>query len=222
MSGRDDLIAKLPNWLTYARLALIPVFVALLNEPSKFMQFLAIVVFIIAALTDYVDGYVARRYGAVSDFGKLLDPLADKILVMAALVMLVSLRSDVLGEPWIPGWMVVLVLAREIWVTGLRAVAATNGHVISASGAGKIKSGFQMVAIVLLLCHDAKLPFLSPQFNCQFVGANLLLISIILSYWGAYDYTKEALWGSRSGTLTPEEPVSNGKSSESFGDCLKN
>src|SRR5262245_57339044 len=138
------MVQRLPNWLTFLRLGLIPVFVFLMVEPSRWMVDLAMIVFIVAAFTDYIDGIIARRYGAVSDFGKLLDPLADKILVMAALVMLASQRSDTYGEPWVPGWMVVMVLAREIWVTGLRAVASARGVVVAASTTGKFKSGLQM------------------------------------------------------------------------------
>src|SRR5262249_9731081 len=117
---RSPFVQRLPNYLTFFRLALVPVFVVLMLEPSEYMVFLAIIVFVVAAITDYVDGIIARSFGAVSDFGKLLDPLVDKILVMAALVMLVAQRSDVDGTPWVPGWMVVLVMARELWVTGLR------------------------------------------------------------------------------------------------------
>ncbi len=184
-------IKKIPNWLTYLRLVLIPVFVVLMIDPSRTMVSVAAWVFIGAAITDYVDGFVARRFAAVSDFGKLLDPLADKILVMAGLVMLVSQRSDINGTPWVPGWMVVIVLSREIWVTGLRGVAASRGLIVPAGGAGKIKSGFQMVAIVLLLMHDLPirafgLPF---PWSCHIVGINFLLISLVFSLWGAFEYT---------------------------------
>src|SRR5262245_55607250 len=125
---------NIPNILTFLRLALIPLFVVLMIDPNPELTHAATLVFIIAAFTDYLDGVLARKFSAVSEFGKLADPLADKILVMAALVMLVAQRSDVYGEPWVPGWMVVLILAREIWVTGLRAVAASRGVIVAASG----------------------------------------------------------------------------------------
>ncbi|NDC37952.1 MAG: CDP-diacylglycerol--glycerol-3-phosphate 3-phosphatidyltransferase [Proteobacteria bacterium] len=184
---------NVPNYLTLFRLGLVPIFVLLMVEPSEGMVLFAIAVFIIAAITDYVDGIIARSFGATSDFGKLLDPLVDKVLVMAALVMLATQRSDVDGAPWVPGWMVVLVLAREIWVTGLRAVAATQGLVVGAKAAGKVKSGFQMVAIVFLLLHSQEFNFLGRMLTCQIVGLNLLFVSIIFSYWGAYEYTHEIL-----------------------------
>lgn len=188
-----NLWQKLPNWLTYIRLGLIPIFVLLMLDPSRLMVDLATLVFIIAALTDYIDGYVARRFGAISDFGKLLDPLADKILVMAALIMLVAQRSDVFSEPWVPGWMVVLVLSREIWVTGLRGVAASQGKIVAASNSGKYKSALQMISIFCLLMHDRGFLWLGLNISYQIVGLNLLALSIAISYWGAVAYTYEVL-----------------------------
>ena len=186
-------VKGLPNYLTCLRLLLVPVFVILMADPTKTMVRIATVVFVVAALTDYLDGIIARRYQAVSDFGKLVDPLADKLLVMSALVMLVAQRSDVYGLPWVPGWMVVLVLAREIWVTGLRAVAAAQGNVLAASSAGKAKSLLQMTAIVLLLLHDARFTILGFAATCEFAGVYLLLISIGFSYWGAIEYSLSVL-----------------------------
>jgi len=144
---------QLPNWLTFFRLVLIPVFVFVLIEPSRSSLNLAAVIFVFAALTDYADGMLARRYKAITDFGKLFDPLADKILVMAALVMLVSLQDDN-GASFVPAWMVVLILAREFWVTGLRAFAAKDGTVVPAKSGGKVKSALQMISILLILLFD--------------------------------------------------------------------
>lgn len=202
-----SFVKKLPNWLTYLRLALIPLFVLLLVDPTPAMVTAAVVVFIVAACTDYIDGAIARRFGAISDIGKLLDPLADKILVMAGLVMLAAQRSDVYGEPWVPGWMVVLVLAREIWVTGIRGVAAAQGVVVAARGAGKVKSGLQMVAVVLLLLHETQFSVGEREFTCQFIGLNLLLVSIAFSLWGAVEYTIEVLRVPKSEQNTPAQGV---------------
>lgn len=182
-------LSRLPNWLTGLRLALIPVFVILLQFGGEMMTRLAMIVFIFAAITDFVDGYIARKFGWVSDLGKLLDPLADKILVMAALVMLVGERSDLTGDPWVPAWMVVLVLAREIWVTGLRAVAASQGVVVAARDSGKIKSVLQMSAVVALLLHSTPIQIFSFTVPAQLIGLNLLFLSLGFSYWGAYNYT---------------------------------
>lgn len=202
----SDVLKRIPNWLTSARLFLIPVFVICMVDPSRSMVWVATVVFIIAAITDYADGYLARRFKAVTDFGKLLDPMADKILVMSALVMLVAQRSDVNGAPWVPGWMVVVILAREIWITGLRAVAASRGQIIAARSAGKYKSALQMVAIVLLLFHE--IPFVGTGYSCQFAGACLLFISMIFSIWGAMEYTQEILFYPQAASpAAPAEPT---------------
>jgi CDP-diacylglycerol--glycerol-3-phosphate 3-phosphatidyltransferase len=186
---RETVIKNIPNTLTALRLALAPVFVLLMIEPSRTMVYVATGIFILGALTDFMDGVIARRYGAVSDAGKLLDPVADKVLVMAALVMLLAQRSEVDGAPWVPAWMVVLVLAREIWVTGLRGVAASRGVVVAASAAGKLKSAVQMVAIVFLLLHDYPVAIFGSAVPSQILGLNALLLSIVVSYWGAIDYT---------------------------------
>ena len=182
-------LRQLPNWLTTLRLALIPIFVVLMIEPSRGTLWLATVVFLVAAITDYVDGYLARRFRAVSELGKLLDPLADKILVMAALVMLTAQRVPDSGEAWVPGWMVVVVLAREMGVTGLRGIAATYGHVIAASSAGKVKSVLQMISIILLLLNDLPLLLFGWVIECRVIGLNVLLLSILLSVYGAVQYT---------------------------------
>ena len=187
-------IKSLPNMLTYVRLLLIPIFVYLLMDPSRTMIYAAIGIFVFASLTDYLDGVLARSFNAVSDTGKLLDPVADKILVMAALVMLVSLKTTEVGEPWVPVWMVVLILARETWVTGLRSVAASQGVVMAAGQAGKWKSFLQMVAIVFLLLHQQPLIRVGDSaIAARFVGEALLMISILFSYWSGLDYTWRVL-----------------------------
>lgn len=175
-----------------ARLILIPVLVVMMSWGSDLAIRLAFVIFVIAALTDLADGWLARGMRVVSDFGKLLDPVADKVLVMAALVMLVAQRSGIDGQPWVPGWMVVLVLAREFWVTGLRAIAAQHGRVVPAGSAGKIKSLIQMVAIGALLLHNTPLITMHGRLvPAQIIGENLLMLSIVVSYWGAGWYTYE-------------------------------
>jgi CDP-diacylglycerol--glycerol-3-phosphate 3-phosphatidyltransferase len=179
---------KLPNWLTFLRLALIPVFVVFLIDPSRSSLTIAAVIFVFAAITDYADGILARRYAAITDFGKLFDPLADKILVMAALVMLVSVRDERCIS-LVPGWMVVLILAREFWVTGLRAFAAKDGTVVAAKSGGKVKSFLQMVSILALLLYDYTVNMFGVTVTYQFIGLNLLLISLAFSYISAFDYS---------------------------------
>jgi CDP-diacylglycerol--glycerol-3-phosphate 3-phosphatidyltransferase len=179
---------RLPNWLTFIRLVLIPIFVIALLDPSRTKLNLAAIVFVCAAITDYADGFLARRYAAITDFGKLFDPLADKILVMAALVMLVSLRDDRCVS-FVPGWMVVLILARELWITGLRAFAAKDGTIVAAKAGGKVKSFLQMASILLLLLHDYSFPLFGVRVTFQFLGLNLLLVSVVVSYLSALDYS---------------------------------
>ncbi len=190
---------RLPNWLTFLRLALIPVFVFFLLNPTPDSLRTAAVIFVFAALTDYADGILARRYAAITDFGKLLDPLADKILVMAALVMLVGVQ-DSSCRPIIPAWMVVLILARELWITGLRAFAAKDGTVVSAKSGGKVKSALQMVSILALLLHEYSATALGFRVPMQFVGLNLLVISLVFSYISAVDYSL-AIFAPERGSL---------------------
>lgn len=194
-----DWYKRLPNWLTFLRLILIPVFVLVLINPTRAALNIAAVIFVLAAITDYADGWFARRYAAVTDFGKLLDPLADKILVMAALVMLVTVRDEQCVS-FVPGWMVVLILAREFWVTGLRAFAAKGGAVVAAKTGGKVKSFLQMVGILALLLHDYSFHLLGMRMTWQFVGLNILVISLAFSYVSAVDYSLMILAPSK-GTL---------------------
>lgn len=131
----------LSNKITMARIALIPLFMVCMEMQ---LGLAAALVFGLAALTDYLDGYLARRRNEVTVLGKFLDPLADKLLTMAAFLYLVQLGI-------LPAWAVVVILARETSVTGLRVLAARNGTVIAASGGGKIKTATQMVSLALLL-----------------------------------------------------------------------
>ena len=141
MSTRD-----LPNILTMVRIAMVPVLMLLLYFPSRYVCLAAMLVFIAASLTDMADGYLARRYGSVTNLGKFLDPLADKLLIGAVLIMLVELN-------WAPGWVAILIISREMAVTGLRAIAADNGMVIAADSLGKVKTIVQIVALCPLILH---------------------------------------------------------------------
>ena len=135
---------NLPNKLTLLRICLIPVFVILmLSQVSNFFL-ISCVIFIIASITDFLDGKIARKYNLVTDFGKFMDPLADKLLVLSALICMIEYDL-------VAGWMVIIIVARELTVSILRAIAADNGKVIAASGGGKIKTTSQMIAIILLL-----------------------------------------------------------------------
>ena len=135
---------NLPNKLTMLRIIAIPVFIVVLMLGFRYA---ATIIFILAAATDMLDGHIARKHNLVSNFGKLMDPLADKLLVMAALVCMVELGD-------VAAWMVVLILAREFAVTGLRQIAVEQGLVIAAGTTGKIKTITQMIAIPLLLLNN--------------------------------------------------------------------
>ena len=145
---------NLPNYLTFARILIVPLLVVILLTPVAEDYFgisgyiVAIVVFLIASLTDILDGHLARRRNQVSTLGKLLDPIADKLLVSAALIVLVEKHLA-------PAWAVVIILGREFIVTGLRSIAATEGIIIQAQMSGKIKMWAQCVAIVALLVAAA-------------------------------------------------------------------
>ena len=135
---------NLPNKLTIGRMIAVPFFIILLMNGY---YYIASIIFILASVTDFLDGYIARKYNLVSNFGKIMDPLADKVLVISALICLVDLGQ-------IPGWMVIVILAREFTVTGLRTVAAAQGIVIAAGMSGKIKTVLQMIAVPLLLLQN--------------------------------------------------------------------
>ncbi|MCX7951786.1 MAG: CDP-diacylglycerol--glycerol-3-phosphate 3-phosphatidyltransferase [Clostridiales bacterium] len=135
---------NLANKITITRIFLVPVFLFFLLVKVPYGNLIATVIFSLAALTDSLDGYIARSRNQVTKFGKFLDPLADKLIVTAALVALVELRK-------VPSWLVVIILAREFAITGLRAVAASEGNVIAASNWGKAKTVTQIVAIIACL-----------------------------------------------------------------------
>ncbi len=132
---------NLPNKLTLLRIALIPIFIIVLM--NGYYEISA-VIFIVASLTDALDGYIARKHSLITNFGKIMDPLADKLLVTAAFVCLVQLGD-------VAAWMVIIILARELTITGLRAVAASEGIVIAAANSGKLKTILQMLSVVALL-----------------------------------------------------------------------
>lgn len=164
---------NLPNKLTLLRIIAIPVFIVVLLLGHRYA---ATIIFIAAALTDMLDGHIARKYNLVTNFGKLMDPLADKLLVMAALVCLVELRD-------VAGWMVIVILAREFAVTGLRQVAASEGIVIAAGTTGKIKTITQMIAIPLLLLDN---------WPCRYIGVPLdqifLWIAVAMTIISGVEY----------------------------------
>ena len=195
-------IWNIANYLTLARIVAIPAFIILLimvvPEKSHRGEWLALApatpqgknllycliaaaVFGLASITDYLDGYLARKYNLVTNLGKLLDPLADKLLVIGAMILLVEIHR-------LPGWMALVVIAREVGITALRGVASDQGVVIAASQLGKYKTATQMPALVCLILYY-KIPlFIFAEVNCFAVGMVLFTIAVVLTVWSGLDY----------------------------------
>lgn len=177
-----------PNKITLSRIFLIPIFILLLSIPFEWGEwdignttlpishFAAGLLFIFASATDWVDGYYARKYNLVTNLGKFLDPLADKLLVASALILLVELGLA-------PAWVVILIISREFAVTGLRLVAAGEGIVLAASSMGKLKTVTQIVAIVALLLHNFPLSYVGFPF-----ALIMLYIALFFTVLSGYDY----------------------------------
>lgn len=186
ITNSSNKILNLPNLLTMMRIAVIPLLAALLMSPSRSAGFWAAALFAIASITDWLDGYLARRMGIVTIFGKFLDPIADKLIVMAALIMILPFNR-------VPAWMVLLILGREIIITGLRGIASSEGIVIQASDLGKYKTIFQIVAILGLVLHYEYNWFFGISHilltvNMHNVGMFYLWIATVLTVWSGLDY----------------------------------
>ena len=171
----------LPNLLSLFRILLVPCLAYVLAFTDPVSCALAALVFIIASVTDMLDGYLARRNKSVSDFGKILDPLADKLLVVTALIMLVAIDRP--GDAYVPVWLVVIIVAREVAVTVLRGIALSEGIVIPADELGKYKLLVQTFALVGLMIHY---PYLGIDFFVA--GMYFLVLSTVLAVWSGVDY----------------------------------
>ena len=168
---------NLPNKLTILRVIMIPFFVAALlydGGANQNMRYVAAALFIIASLTDMLDGKIARKYNLVTNFGKFMDPLADKLLVCSALICMIELRE-------LPAWMVIIIISREFIISGFRLVASDNGVVIAASYWGKFKTTFQMLMVIVLIL-DIQMPFF------QILGTVLTYVALILTVVSLIDY----------------------------------
>ena len=168
-----------PNLLTFLRIATVPVLICLLMYPGPAPSWAAAGVFFFATITDFFDGYIARSYNLVTVLGKFLDPLADKLVVTVALIMLAGIPR----LPRVPAWMVVVLVTREILVTGLRAIAAAEGMIIPAEELGKYKLALQSIAIHGLLIHYT---YLHIDFFAG--GMFVLWIAMAASVWSGADY----------------------------------
>ncbi len=170
------ILFNLPNTLTLFRIVCIPLVVICLYFPGRWGSFLAALFFGLAFLTDFLDGYFARKQGNVTALGKFLDPLADKILVSATMIMLIPLSR-------IPAWIVLVIVSRELAVTGLRSIAASEGIMIQAEVLGKYKTIFQSSATIALCLHYEYL-----WIDFHVLGMVLLWIALILTIWSGGDY----------------------------------
>jgi len=172
---------SLPIGVTVIRILAIPVILLLLFMNGRTFQIITAIVFLLVSLTDTLDGYLARRWKMVTTLGKFLDPLADKLLIVTALIALISARG-------IPSWMVIVIVGREIAVTGLRGIAISEGIVISPSLIGKYKTAFEMTSISCLILNG---PYLGVDFHL--VGMILLWVALFLAVLSGFDYFKKFL-----------------------------
>ena len=167
---------NLPNKLTIMRVILIPFFVFFLLSPyfPAYGNYIAVAIFIVASLTDMLDGKIARKYNLVTNFGKFMDPLADKLLVCSAMICMIELDR-------LAAWIVIVIIAREFIISGFRLVASDNGVVIAASYWGKFKTTFQMLMVIVLIL-DIQMPFF------QILGTVLTYVALILTVVSLIDY----------------------------------
>ena len=183
LEGFKREILNAPNLITVGRILMIPPILMLVDKTDPFKGFLAMALFLIAGLLDLVDGWLARRQGLVTFFGKFADPLADKIMVMALLVYLTA-------EGRMPPGLVAILLGREFYISGLRMMAISEGVVIAAGAGGKAKTSFQVIGIAMVLIY---FPYRAPWggwIDFNFVGLLFLYVSAVLSVWSAISYTR--------------------------------
>ena len=175
-------ITDLPNLITLVRIAMIPGILVLIDNYSPKLSAISAMVFTIAAASDALDGYLARRLGLVTVVGKFLDPLADKLIVLATLVYLVAVDR-------VPAWLVVVLMARELAITGLRAIASSQGLVIAAGAGGKAKTALQLTGIAFLLVHfPYPLIFTDVVVDYHQLGMWFVYGSLVLSLFSAFEY----------------------------------
>lgn len=187
-----------PNLLTLGRILVIPAVLVFIDNESPLRSFIAAVLYAASAITDFFDGYLARRSHQVSLLGKFLDPLADKILVMATLVWMVPLGR-------IEAWIVILLLVREISITALRGMASAEGLVISARQMGKHKTALQMIGILCLIIHFRyRIAFTDHYVDFHHVGLYTIYISLVFSLFSAVEYVQLFARAVRDGTRRPD------------------
>ena len=178
-------VRALPNLLSLLRILLVPVLVVVLMVPSPGMRALAGVVFLVACITDFLDGWIARRHGMTTPLGQILDPLADKLVVSAVLIMLAAMPP----EPRVPAWMVVVIVLRELLVTGPRSVALRRGLIVPAQELGKYKMILQVFALEsLILQYRYPIPGTNLSLDFHAAGMVFLWMALVVAVWSGVDY----------------------------------
>ncbi len=172
--GRDTF--NLPNTITLARISVVPFLFFLLAAPGPFWSLVLAALFVVASITDFLDGYVARRYNLVTTMGKFLDPLADKLIVNTAMILMIPIGR-------IDAWIVAVIIIRDFIVDGIRTIASSEGIYIQASVLGKQKTLAQIFAVTALMIYH---PFLG--LNAHFVGTIVLYVAFFLTIYSGLDY----------------------------------
>ena len=176
IGSKKKEIFNLPNTITLLRISVMPVLFLLLLSPGRTLSLIIAALFILAALTDLLDGYIARKYGIVTKMGKLLDPIADKIIINTAMILMIPIG-------YIPAWIVAIIIMRDVAVDGLRNIDSLDGLVIPASKLGKQKTLSQIIAVSSLIIHY-------PLFgiDVHLVGIVILYFALILTIWSGVNY----------------------------------
>lgn len=176
-------LLNLPNAITIGRLFLIPPVIMLVDPAHPRRNFVAALLFGLAAVLDLLDGYLARRQGLVTVFGKFVDPLADKLMALSVMIYLVDLG-------WLPAWLVVVMLGRDLYINGLRQLAAERGVVIAAGSGGKVKTAIQLIAICFVIVDATyELPVIPIAIDFHVIGLLMLYLATVLSITSAIQYS---------------------------------
>jgi CDP-diacylglycerol--glycerol-3-phosphate 3-phosphatidyltransferase len=175
MSNRREIL-NLPNTITLARISVVPFLFFLLMSPGPFWSLVLAALFVLASITDFLDGFIARKYNLITTMGKFLDPLADKLIVNTAMILMIPIGR-------IDAWIVVMIIMRDLIVDGIRSIASSEGIYIQASVLGKQKTLAQIIAVTALMIHY---PFFG--LDAHFVGTVVLYVALLLTIYSGLDY----------------------------------
>ena len=174
--SKNREIFNLPNSITLARISVVPFLFFLLAPPGPFWSLVLAALFVLASITDFLDGFIARKYNMITTMGKFLDPLADKLIINSAMILMIP-------NGWIDAWIVVIIIMRDLIVDGIRSIASSEGIYIQASILGKQKTLAQIIAVTALMIHY---PFLG--LDAHFVGTIILYVALLLTIYSGMDY----------------------------------